>query len=69
VAQALVIASMGVIPASVAALVSMCTPLAVMPLSFLLLHNRERLRPATAWGICITLVGIALVVLFSASRS
>jgi drug/metabolite transporter (DMT)-like permease len=69
VAQALVIASMRFIPASVAALVSMCTPLAVMPLSFLLLRNRERLRPATAWGICITLVGIALVVLFSASRS
>lgn len=69
IAQAMVIASMRFIPASLAALVSMCTPLAVMPLSFLLLRNRERLRPATAWGICITLAGIALVVLFSNSRS
>lgn len=68
-AQALVIASMKFIPAGVTALVSMCTPLAVMPLSFLLLRNRERLRQATAWGICITLAGIALVVLFGDSRS
>lgn len=40
-----------------------------MPLSFLLLRNRERLRQATVWGICITLAGIALVVLFGDSRS
>ena len=67
--QAIVIASMKCIPASVAALISMCTPLIVMPLSIFALDNRERVRGVTVLGICITLAGIALVVLYGAARS
>lgn len=55
-AQAMVIASMKYIPVSVAALISMCTPLVVMPLSLFALGNRERLSGVTVLGICITLV-------------
>jgi drug/metabolite transporter (DMT)-like permease len=67
-AQALVIASMKYIPTSMAALISMCTPLVVMPVSFLVLRNNERLNWVTVLGIVITLVGIGLVVLFGAPR-
>ena len=68
-AQALVIASMKYIPASVAALISMCTPLVVMPVSFIALRNRERLGWVTVFGIAITLAGISLVVLYGAPRA
>jgi drug/metabolite transporter (DMT)-like permease len=68
IAQALVIAAMKYIPASVAALISMCTPLVVMPLSYFALRNRERLGAATVLGICITLTGMALVVLYGGAR-
>jgi drug/metabolite transporter (DMT)-like permease len=67
-AQALVIASMKYIPASVAALISMCTPLVVMPISHFVLRKKEQLRWATVAGICITLVGVALVILYGAGR-
>lgn len=67
-AQALVIASMKYIPASTAALISMCTPLVVMPVSFLALRNHERLSRVTVLGIAITLSGITLVVLYGAPR-
>lgn len=69
VAQVLVIASMRFIPASVAALISMCTPLVVMPTSYFALGNQERVSPVTVLGICITLAGIALVILFGAGRT
>jgi drug/metabolite transporter (DMT)-like permease len=68
-AQALVIASMRYIPASVAALISMCTPLAVMPISYFVLRKREKLSWATVLGICITLAGVALVVLYGPGRT
>lgn len=67
-AQALVIASMKYIPASMAALISMCTPLVVVPVSFFALRNHERLSWVTVLGIAITLAGIALVILFGAPR-
>jgi drug/metabolite transporter (DMT)-like permease len=69
VAQALVIASMRFIPASLAALISMCSPLAVMPISYFVLRKREKLGAATVLGICITLVGVALVILYAPGRS
>lgn len=65
-AQGLVIASMRYIPASLASLVSMATPLVVLPLSFLVLRKQENLTPAVVAGIVITLTGIALVVLYGA---
>lgn len=64
VAQALVIASMKFIPASMAALISMSTPLVVMPVSYFVLRKQENLTWATVSGICITLGGIALLVLY-----
>ena len=63
-AQTLVIASMKYIPASVAALISMCTPLVVIPISYFALRQRENLTWATVLGICLTLGGITLVVLY-----
>ncbi|MCW5628995.1 MAG: DMT family transporter [Rhodoferax sp.] len=67
-AQALVIASMKYIPTGMTALISMCTPLVVMPLSLLVLRNNERLNWITVFGIVITLAGIGLVALFGAPR-
>lgn len=67
-AQALVIASMKYIPTSMAALISTCTPLVVMPVSYFALRNHERLNWVTALGIAITLAGITLVVLYGAPR-
>lgn len=64
-AQALVIASMKHIPAGVAALISMSTPLVVVPVSYFFLRQQEKLNPATVLGIGITLAGILLVVLHS----
>lgn len=65
-AQSLVIASMKYLPASVAALISMCTPLVVMPISFFILKNQEKLNPVMVFGICITLAGAALSILAAA---
>ena len=64
-AQALVIASMKHIPAGVAALISMSTPLVVVPISYFFLRQQEKLNPATVLGIGITLAGLLLVVLHS----
>jgi drug/metabolite transporter (DMT)-like permease len=63
-AQALVIASMKYIPTSMAALISMCTPLVIMPVSFFVLRNRERLNAMTVLGILVTMAGIALLILY-----
>ena len=65
-AQALVIASMKYIPASMTALITMCTPLVVLPVSYIALGNHERLSWVTVLGIAITLAGITLVVLYGA---
>jgi drug/metabolite transporter (DMT)-like permease len=65
-AQALVIASMKYIPASMTALITMCTPLVVLPVSYFALGNHERLSWVTVLGIMITLTGITLVVLYGA---
>lgn len=66
-AQTLVIASMRYIPVSVAALVYMCTPLVVMPLSYFVLRNEERLNGLILVGILITLCG-TFTSLFFAGR-
>ena len=68
-AQALVIASMKYIPASMAALISMCTPLVVLPVSYFALRNDEHVSWVTVLGIAITLTGITLVVLYGAPAS
>ncbi len=63
-AQVLVIASMRYIPAAVAGLISMSTPVLVMPMSYFLLRKQENLTPAAVLGICITLASLVLVVLY-----
>ena len=67
-AQVLVIASMRYIPAAVAGLISMSTPLLVMPMSYFLLRKQENLTPASVLGICITIAGLVLVVLYGRQR-
>ncbi len=64
-AQALVIASMKYIPVSVAALVSMCTPLVVVPISYFILRNEERLNGVMLMGILITLCGTLTSLVFA----
>ena len=64
VGQCLVTASMHYIPASLVALISMCTPLLVIPVSYFALGKQEHLSATTVLGICVTLCGIALVVLY-----
>jgi len=62
-AQTLVIASMAYIPVSITALITLCTPLLVFPLSYFLLRNEEQLSLATLAGSLVTLSGMALLIL------
>lgn len=52
------------IPVSIVGLITMSTPLVVMPISYFVLRKQENLTPATVLGVCISLSGIALVVLY-----
>ncbi len=61
--QICTIASMRYIPLSVAALVTLCTPLLVIPLSLYLFKDQEALRLTALLGAVLTLVGIALIIL------
>jgi drug/metabolite transporter (DMT)-like permease len=57
------IGAMRYIPISVAALMPLCTPLLMFPLSHWLLKSREEITPALLVGSAMTLAGIAIVVL------
>lgn len=61
--QITTIASMRYIPLSVAALVSLCTPLLVFPMSYWLFKNQERLSWTVMAGSIMTLLGMGIVVL------
>lgn len=61
--QITTIAAMRYIPLSVAALVSLCTPLLVFPMSYWLFKNQERLTLPVVLGSTLTLLGMAVVVL------
>ncbi len=61
--QITTIASMRYIPLSIAALVSLCTPILVFPLSYWLFKNQERLTWSVIAGSTLTLLGMAIVVL------
>lgn len=67
-AQTLTIASMKYIPASLAALITMCSPLLVVPVSLLFLRQDEELRPATVAGILMAIAGVAVVTLYGKLR-
>lgn len=60
-AQALMIASMKYIPASFAALITMCTPLVVLPLSYFVLRNQEAISIRAVVGMLVTIAGVALL--------
>lgn len=62
--QALTIDSMKYIPASYAALISMCTPLVVLPLSLITLRSKRGITPHTVLGMLATLAGVALLALY-----
>lgn len=61
--QIATIASMRYIPLSVAALVGLCTPLLVFPMSYWLFKNQERLSWPVVTGSVLTLLGMVVVVL------
>ena len=61
--QITTIASMRYIPLSLAALVTLCTPLLVFPLSYWLFKNQEPLTLSVVFGCILTLSGMVVVVL------
>jgi uncharacterized membrane protein len=62
-AQICMIASMRHIPVAVATVITLCTPLVVIPASYWLMKNQERIGPATLIGAAVTMAGIAAIVL------
>lgn len=62
-AQMLTIASMSYIPISIAALITLCTPIFVIPASHVLFGREERITVPVVLGTALTLAGIAVIVL------
>ncbi|MES2972859.1 MAG: DMT family transporter [Pseudomonadota bacterium] len=62
-AQTLVFVSFRYIEVSIAMLIASCVPVLVIPMSYLLLGNQERIGPRTIAGTLLTMAGIALVLL------
>lgn len=61
-AQLCLILALKYIPVSVASLITLCTPVLVFPMSYLLLKNSEEVTPLTLLGGALTLAGVALIV-------
>jgi drug/metabolite transporter (DMT)-like permease len=61
--QITTIAAMRYIPLAVAALVGLCTPLLVFPLSYWLFKSQEPLTVSVVLGSLLTLFGVAIIVL------
>ncbi len=61
-AQACLILSLKYIPVSVAALITLCTPVLVFPMSYLVFRNTEKITRMTLLGALLTLAGVALIV-------
>lgn len=59
--QILTIGAMRFLPVSVVTLVTLCTPLLVMPLSFLFLDNAEKITKNLIFGALLTLGGVFFV--------
>ena len=62
-AQMFMIASMRHIPVAVATVITLCTPLVVIPASYWLMKNQERLGLATLIGAAITMGGVVAIVM------
>ncbi len=61
--QILGIAAMRYIPLSIATLLTLCTPVLVFPLSYLLFKNKSDMTPAVLGGSALALLGIFIIVL------
>ncbi len=61
--QVLTIGAMRYIPVAVAMLMTLCTPLVVIPLSRLIYRADEAITPSLLMGAALTLAGMAVVVL------
>jgi len=62
-AQMCMIASMRYIPVAITTVITLCTPLVVMPVSYFALRNQERIEARTLVGAALTMAGMAIVVL------
>lgn len=62
-AQISMIVSMLYIPIGVATVITLCTPLVVIPASYVLSSKRDRLSPVTLLGASITMAGVLAIVL------
>lgn len=62
-AQILTIASMSYIPVSISALITLCSPVLVFLLCYIVLRNQERITLRLVLGSVLTLAGIAVIVL------
>jgi drug/metabolite transporter (DMT)-like permease len=62
-AQMCMIASMRYIPVAITTVITLCTPLVVMPVSYFALRNQERIGTRTLFGAALTMAGMAIVVL------
>lgn len=62
-AQMCLIGSMRYIPVSVAALMTLCTPVLVFPLSYWLFKGQDTITATTLAGAAVTLLGLVMVVM------
>lgn len=62
-AQMCMIASMRYIPVAVATVITLCTPLIVIPASYWLVRSEERIGVRTLAGAALTMAGMAIIVL------
>jgi drug/metabolite transporter (DMT)-like permease len=62
-AQACMVAAMRYSPVPIVALITLSTPVLVIPLGYFLLKNRERIVPRTVAGSVVILAGIAAILL------
>lgn len=56
------ISSMAFIPAAVSALITLCSPILVLPLSYWLFRNEEGITTKAVWGTLLSLGGAAVIV-------
>src|SRR5690606_8682004 len=62
-AQVLVVLSMLYIPVAIVSVITLCSPLLVIPASVFLLRNREGVSATTIAGALLALAGIGFIVL------
>lgn len=62
-AQVLTISAMTRAPVAVVALITLCTPLVVFPISYFFLRNDEGIGAGTLAGAVLTIAGIATIIL------